>query len=270
MTSLHNYRILKGENAWVEIIAEGNESVFETFNLTVPEKKPGKAAHGDAEIAEELPEEKEPEVPEISPADALLQETIWKTEALLESARGEAEEIKRKAYEEGFAVGEKEGREEGRLQAFEEEKRLTDEKIRMLEEEIKQYVTDMEHQKDRILEEYLDDLKDISLAIGEKIVQTSLKSSSEVVKKMIIAATEKLKKTAWAKIYVAQNNSEMDLQGDDQLLRELAKLSDNVKIVVMEDAEPGTCIIELPHEIIDISANAQMENIRDILNNARA
>jgi len=116
----------------------------------------------------------------------------------------------------------------------------------------------------------LDDLKDISLAIGEKIVQTSLKSSSEVVKKMIIAATEKLKKTAWAKIYVAQSNSEMELKGDDQLLRELAKLSDNVKIVVMEEADPGTCIIELPHEIIDISANVQMENIRDILTNARA
>ena len=86
---------------------------------------------------------------------------------------------------------------------------------------------------------------------------------------MILAATEKLKKTAWAKIYVAKTTEEMDIQGDVQLLRELAKLSDNVKIIVMEDAEPGTCIVELPQEIIDISAGTQMENIRDILNNAR-
>ena len=265
MISLRSYRILRGESARQHVVAAGHEAVFETFNITVPEKKT-KSANG--EKAEEVKEE--PEIPEISPAEALLQETMWKTEALLQAARDEAEEIKRKAYEEGFAIGEKEGKEAGRQQALEEERRLTEEKIHGLEEEIRQYVVDMGNQKDKVLEEYLDDLKDISLAIGEKIVQTSLKSSSEVVKKMIVAATEKLKKTAWAKIYVAQNNSEMDLKGDAQLLRELSKLSDNVKIVVMENAEPGTCIIELPHEIIDISANVQMENIRDILTNARA
>jgi len=267
MISLHSYRILRGESARQHVVATGHEEIFETFHITVPEKKTAKSE--DSEKDEEIRTE-EPEVPVLSPAEALLQETMWKTEALLQAARDEAEEIKHKAYEEGFAMGEKEGRDAGRLQALEEERQLTEEKLRGLEEEIRQYVIDMGNQKDRILEEYLDDLKDISLAIGEKIVQTSLKSSSEVVKKMIIAATEKLKKTAWAKIYVAQNDSEMELKGDDQLLRELAKLSDNVKIVVMEEADPGTCIIELPHEIIDISANVQMENIRDILTNARA
>ena len=267
MISLRSsYRILRGESAQQQVVAAGSEAVFQTFNITVPEKKTAKLA--EKEPVEEIVGEK-PEIPLVSPSEALLQETMWKAEALLQAARDEAEEIKRKAYEEGFALGEMEGMEAGRAQALEEERTLTESRLRGLQEEIRQYVVDMGNQKDKVLEEYLDDLKDISLAIGEKIVQTSLKSSSEVVKKMIVAATEKLKKTAWAKIYVAQNNSEMDIQGDAQLLRELSKLSDNVKIVVMEDAEPGTCIIELPHEIIDISTNVQMENIRDILTNAR-
>lgn len=264
MISLHNYRILKGENAESEILTIGNEDIFQTFDLTIPEKKEKKTE----ELQEKAAEEKAYEPPPPDPAEMLMQETIRKTEALLESAKREAEEIKAQAYKEGFAQGEQDGREEGRRLALEEEQAIAKERIHEMENKIAQYVTDMGNQKDKILEEYLDDLKNISLAIGEKIVQTSLKSSSEVIKKMIIAATEKLKKTAWAKIYVAGSN-EMDLQGDAQLLRELSKLSDNVKIVMMDDTEPGTCIIELPHEIIDISASSQMENIRDILNNAR-
>ena len=177
--------------------------------------------------------------------------------------------MKKEAYDAGFSEGVEAGKETGRRQAYEEEQEIIQGELRSLEEKIGQYVADMQHEKEKLLEQYLDDLKNISLAIGEKIVQTSLKSSSEVVKRMILAATEKLKKTAWAKIYVAKTTEEMDIQGDVQFLRELAKLSDNVKIIVMEDAEPGTCIVELPQEIIDISAGTQMENIRDILNNAR-
>ncbi len=265
MISLHNYRILKAGSAQDEILAVGNEAVFKTFNLTMPETV---KEESDPLKTAEKPEE--PAEPEPSPADTLLQETILKTEALLENAKAEAEEIRRQAYQEGLEQGREEGLEIGRQEAREAEQDAIHEKVHQLEEQIKQYVTDMENLKDRILEEYLDDLKDISLAIGEKIVQTSLKTSGEVVRKMIIAATEKLKRTAWAKIYVAPSGNEMDLQGDAQLLKELSKLSDNVKIVVMDDAEAGTCVIELPHEIIDISTGTQMENIRDILNNARA
>ena len=42
-----------------------------------------------------------------------------------------------------------------------------------------------------------------------------------------------------------------------------------MKIVMMEEAEEGTCIIEMPNEIIDASAATQLENVKDILNNAR-
>lgn len=264
MISLHNYRILKAGTPQEEIVAVGNEAVFKTFHLTIPEPE---KAENNVEAEKEQEEYIEPEP---SPADVLLQETIVKTEALLENARIKADEISSQAYQEGFEQGREDGLKAGRKEAWEAEQETVNQKIRQLEDQIAQYVTDMENLKDKILEEYLDDLKDISLAIGEKIVQTSLKSSGDVVKKMIIAATEKLKKTAWAKIYVAPVGNEMDIQGDAQLLKELSKLSDNVKIVVMDDAEAGTCVIELPHEIIDISTGTQMENIRDILNNARA
>ena len=84
-----------------------------------------------------------------------------------------------------------------------------------------------------------------------------------------MAATDKIKKTQWAKIYISKQDSEMIVRGDAQLLREMARLTDNLKVIAMENEEPGTCIIELPDEIVDASVNTQMENIKDILNNAR-
>ena len=54
----------------------------------------------------------------------------------------------------------------------------------------------------------------------------------------------------------------MMVQGDVGLLNELSHVSGNIKIVAMDHSEEGTCIIELPEEIIDVSVNTQIENIK--------
>ena len=87
---------------------------------------------------------------------------------------------------------------------------------------------------------------------------------------MMIAATGKLRKSAWAKIYVGSMGEKgTDVKADPRFLQELEHLSDNVKIVMMDGVEPGTCIVERPDEIIDVSVGTQLENIREIMNNAR-
>lgn len=201
----------------------------------------------------------------------IYEKNVQQAKKILMNAREEASRIKNDAYEAGYVDGMKQGCADGEKKAYEERREELADEYRQLQKKIEDYVEEMEHARERVTEKYLDDLKDISLAIGEKIIQTSLKSSGEVVKNMILAATSKLKKTAWAKIYIADNPEvgTLDIRGDAELLSELAKISDNVKIVVMDDAAPGTCIIELPQEVMDISVSTQMENIKEILNNAR-
>ena len=201
----------------------------------------------------------------------LLHENVEKAKAVLNQARIEALRIKKEAYEEGYVEGMEKGCEDGRKKAYEEHREELKGEYQNLREKLEKYAVDMQHAKEKVTEDYLDDLKNISLAIGEKIIQTSLKSSGDVVKNMILAATEKLKRTAWAKIYISDDPEEKaaSIRGDADLLRELSKISDNVKIIVMEDAAPGTCIVELPQEVMDISVSTQMENIKEILNNAR-
>ena len=50
-----------------------------------------------------------------------------------------------------------------------------------------------------------------------------------------------------------------------ELMTALAGLSDHIKIIPLSDDEAGTCIIEVPDEIIDASASTQLKNIRDLI-----
>lgn len=178
--------------------------------------------------------------------------------------------MKQDAYDEGFEAGRKSGYDKGFQEG--EAQGLADyqKKMAELEDMLAASILDVESVKEKTLEKHMDDLKEISLAIGEKIVRTSLRSNVRVIERMILAATEKLKKSAWARIYIgATQEMGKDINADPRFLQELSNLSDSVKIIIMEDEETGTCIVERPDEIIDVSVSTQLENIREIMNNAR-
>lgn len=201
--------------------------------------------------------------------DEMLRKSVRHAKEILDEARQQAEKLRQEAVEEGRKEGYETGREEGRRQAYEEHETAFRREMDSFKNEIASYVEQMDYAKEKVLEEHLEELKDISLAVAEKIMKVSLKNSSEIIKRMILEATDKLKRTAWVKVYVGREEAGMELRGDRELLSELAKISDNVKIVMMEEAEEGTCIIEMPNEIIDASIATQIENVKDILNNAR-
>lgn len=199
-----------------------------------------------------------------------MDEMMAQAEKVLEEARSVAEKIKQDAYDEGFETGKKmgfdKGFQEGEAQGLINYQKKTAE----LEDMFAASILDVETVKEKTLEKYMDDLKEISLTIGEKIVRTSLRSNVRVIERMILAATEKLKKSVWAKIYIgATQEMGKDINADPRFLQELSNLSDSVKIIIMEDEETGTCIVERPDEIIDVSVSTQLENIREIMNNAR-
>ena len=85
---------------------------------------------------------------------------------------------------------------------------------------------------------------------------------------MIASAAGELEKKEWAKVYVSKYDMDVMIEGDVEFLNTLSDLSSNVKIIKMENEEQGTCILELPDEIVDLSVNTQMANIRELLDNA--
>ncbi len=126
----------------------------------------------------------------------------------------------------------------------------------------------MNKQKDLILTEQMAEMRDLSIAIAEKIINISLKSSGNIIEKMIETATERIKSVAWAKLHVSQLDWELSIKSDAQILNTLKKVTDTVKIEILDNDEVGTCIIELPDRIIDASVKTQLEKIRTVLESA--
>lgn len=207
--------------------------------------------------------------PEDKEKERYLAEVQEEADAILREARAEAEKMKEEAARRGREEGYEAGFCEGRSKAYSDCKAEMKTEISRFHKELETSLKDAAQAKEIVLEKYLEELKDCSIAIAEKVMHISLKSSGEVIKRMIVAATEKLKKKEWVKIYMGKYDYDMMMEADANMVQELMHLSDNIKFVVMEQEEPGNCIIEMPDEIIDVSVNTQMENLKDILGNVR-
>ena len=223
-------------------------------------------------------EEEETESPQAEDNEEESEETVSGEAArrLIEEARRNADEILREAREQAEILREqayKEGREQGASdgfqQAYEEHRQTLNKELRGLQRNIADVVQSVTREKEYIMEKYVDELKDLVLVIAEKIIQTSIHSSGEIIKRMILSATDKMKKRQWVKIYITKCNTGISMEADEEFLESLSHLSENVKIIMMDNSEEGTCIIELPDEIVDASVSTQLENIKDVLNNAR-
>ena len=194
-------------------------------------------------------------------AEQIILEANEQANEIIKRAEIEAAEVKEKA----FAQGKEDGYNDGYNKAYSENKVHMEEETIKFFLELKDVIESFKAEKNKLISENINELKEIALAISEKVIQVSLKTSGEIIKKMIVSSTEKLKTREWAKIYIAKCDASIVLESNSDLLRVLNRLSEHIKITVMEDSAPGTCIIELPDQIIDASASTQLENINNVI-----
>ncbi len=199
----------------------------------------------------------------------ILEEARREAQQILEDAARQADRERERAFEEGRQEGYARGYDEGYQKAEEEFRGEIREHLQEFEDDMRKALDAVDTARKNCLHTYLEELKDCAIAIGEKVIHISLRSSGEVIKQMIISATEKLKKTAWVKIYMDKYDYDMMMEADAGVIDELSHLSDNIKFIVMDKEDRGSCIIEMPEEIVDVSVNTQIENIKDILENVR-
>ena len=188
--------------------------------------------------------------------EKILEEARKTAAAIEQEAKEKAEQIFKEAQQRGF--------EEGLIRAEKENEEKHHENQRFFRESMEKALTEISKEKEKCLREYLEELKDIAVAVAEKLIHISLRSSGSVISRMIEAETEKLRKMDWVKIYMEKEDYEAMVQADGQLAEKLSRLSDNVKFIVMEDGKSGSCIIEMPDEIIDISVDTQIDNIHRV------
>ena len=198
-------------------------------------------------------------------AEEILADARRDAERIRKQARDDAdretENVLARAREEGYA----EGYAQGMARANEESKQLREEQARRLEEEVHRFMEHAGTALDRQMDQSVDDLRDLALAVAEKVVCVSLKSSADVISRMIQTAIDKRKKKEWVHIYISECDAKRLSQIPASLSAALSALSSRVRIIPMADDESGTCIIEMPDEIVDASAATQLHNLRTIL-----
>ncbi len=270
---------------------KAEELAAEDFEPFVPPEGGGEGAEApsfadefsaalQAELAEakqnSAPPEPEEPLDPVSLAEAQAEEIVKdaqrRAEEILaqaeQEAAAQAEKLYDTAKQEGFEAGRAEGITAGVAQALEENRAVQEAQAAEAVKEIDKFLEQAGAALDRQMEDNIEELRDLAIAIAEKVVSVSLKSSSEVIGKMIQAAVDKRKRREWAHIYIAECDAKHFTKVPASLTAALSSLSDRVRIIPMADDEAGTCIIEMPDEIIDASAATQLNNIRTLLSDA--
>ena len=198
-------------------------------------------------------------------AELILKEAREQAEALVAQAREaveqEVEDIRAGARDEGY----REGYAQGTARAMEDAVRDREAVAQRLEKSVQEFLEKATLAREEMLRQTQDEMLDLCIAVAEKVVRVSLRSSSEVIVRMIQTATERLKRQEWVHIYISGCDARGAAQISPALTTALGALSQHIKLIPMGDGEDGTCIIETPEEIIDASVSTQMSNIQDLL-----
>jgi flagellar assembly protein FliH len=204
---------------------------------------------------------------ELKEAERASQEMLAEAEAekerLLEEARAEAEQIKKDAEEKGYNDGYQQGLVDGEDAAEKKANAIYRERIDQWETAVAGAIDGIQKERKESFQRYLEELKDVVLTIAEKVIHVSLGTSGEVIKKMIVTEVEKLHKTECIKIYIDKVDYDRLVEVDEDVARELYRVSDNIKFVVMDKEQSGYVVIETPQEMIDIGVDTQLENVKE-------
>lgn len=192
--------------------------------------------------------------------DKAREKSQEKAKELCENAENEGRE---KGYQEGY----NEGYSKGYIEAYEKGLKAINQDCDRLLCEIQAGIELFKEEKRLIQEKHLEGMKELAVAIAEKVIAMNLESQSEVIKQMIVTALDNAKATQWIKIHISGFDAERYFEIEQELLESIRHISDFVKVEVVEGADSGTCIIEMPDKIIDASVNTQISNIKGMLNN---
>ena len=240
----------------------GPEGAF----VPIEGEEPGLGSEPDPGPEPEPPEPKEDLVSFAQiQAEQIVADAQREAEELREQARQQAEQESESVFAKARESGYQDGYVQGMAQAAAEAAQFREEQAAALEEEVHRFLQQAGAELDRQMDRSVDDLRDLAMAVAEKVVCVSLRSSGDVIARMIQNAIDKRKKKEWVHIYIAECDAKRLTQIPASLSAALSALSDRVRIIPMADDESGTCIIEMPDEIVDASAATQLSNLRTIL-----
>ena len=157
-------------------------------------------------------------------------------------------EIQRRAYEEGFAQGEKNGIKMG------------EEKLKAIFERFENLFNEIAGLKKNIYLEAEQDLLMLSLEIAKKIVHKAVQVDTEIVQTLVRITLERVAKNSKIKIHLSPLDYEAITRAGD-LAEKYKNDFETLEIIPDESVEQGGCYIESTSGIYDARISKQLEEI---------
>ncbi len=170
----------------------------------------------------------------------------------IKDAQGKAAQLEQEAYEKGFAQGEKDGLE------------LGEKKAAKLVDKIENLFMESIPLKDEIIKQHEKEILDLIFAIAGKIVCHQIEFDESTVKDTILKALKI--SVQMSKIVIRVNPKDYDFV--EKLRPDLfAKFNEVKSIIISSDQSisRGGCFLETPGGDVDARVEAQLEKIRQSL-----
>jgi len=173
-----------------------------------------------------------------------------------ERALREAERLREQARQEGY----QKGLEQGRFQALAENEKVL--------EDLKALMASLDEGRTAQIEAYKQQMIDLALDIARKVVGAKLEQDDEVFVNIFKRAVEGLSGQKIVKISVSGHEAEFVTAHADYLLK-MVQDAEKLEVQVLEDAAPGTLIVDTEDVVIDASAQKQLEVLCQAVEDAR-
>ena len=183
------------------------------------------------------------------------------SEAIAKS-REEYERAHRHGYSDGF---EKEGRElgyqEGKKTGYEEGVGQAEAESRRALDELSRLIGTVEGSKTDILRRFEGRIEGLAFDMAKAILKRELSLNEETLRSIIVTATDSYRNQAWVRIRVSERDAEALIRTDGGLAKALKNVSDCVKVIPVAEMDDGSCVIEMPDQVIDAGMDTQLRNL---------
>jgi len=164
------------------------------------------------------------------------------------------EDLKERAYKEGFELGLKEGREKAQKEVEEILARLEG------------LIRSLEKIREEIYKKAEEEILQLSIAIAKKILRRELELNHSSVLQLVREAIRRLTEEDTIKVYLSFEDFELVKRHREDLIRELGE-SKHLIISPSQEVSPGGCFVETDFAQVDARLETQLETIIQALKN---
>ena len=172
----------------------------------------------------------------------------------------ESQDAFEKARKEGYAYGYAEGHAQGHAQALADNEQTLARIVSLLQE--------IDKGKQAIYEKCQQDMLDLALDIARKVVGNQLSKNDKAFLNIFKKAAEGLYGQKTVRLLISPHEAKVVTTLGDEL-RGMISGMEQLDVQVLEDAPPGTCILETEDSLIDASAQKQVDKLTQAIEAVR-